>query len=64
MRLEGIGTLTPRAGCWHLIYDRCGHVQILASEGREDLRGAVHEVHRDYDQCLSCRLRTPQPGLA
>ena len=61
--MEGIGTLTTRLDCWYLVYERCGHVQILAREGLEDPRRAAHEVHREYEQCLSCRLRTRQPRL-
>jgi hypothetical protein len=56
MRLEGIGTLTPNIDDWHLIYDRCGHGQMLAREGLEDLRRAARDIRRYYAQCLSCRL--------
>jgi hypothetical protein len=56
MRLQGIGTLTPRAGCWRLVYDRCGHAQEFPQLGLEEAEDAAREVHEHYAECLTCNF--------
>jgi hypothetical protein len=40
---------------WHLVYDVCGHIQVLAREGLEDPEHARRDVLCYYAECLLCR---------
>ena len=56
MRLPGIGMLTLDQDCWHVLYDGCGHRQLLAREGLKTHERAASNVRRYYAKCLSCLL--------
>jgi hypothetical protein len=55
MRLPGIGELTDMEDYWRLVYESCGHVQVLAREGLEGPERARRDVLRYYAECLLCR---------
>ena len=55
MNIESIGTLTDTSGYWRLVYDSCGHDQVMARCGLEDLDDAAVAVRRHFPKCLICR---------
>ncbi len=57
MRLEQIGTLTLHPHYWLLVYDRCGHEQVLARWGLEEFHQVTRDVRRYYAECLTCRRK-------
>ena len=58
MHLAHIGELLAVDDCWRLVYDGCGHVQVLARVGLEEPRRAETYVRGDFAYCLSCQLKT------
>ena len=57
MQVESVGELIDLKTCWHLVYDRCGHVQVLARLGGLEDAGRVRAyVRRYYARCLICEV--------
>lgn len=58
LRVGAIGEVAGVGQCWRLAYDRCDHVQEFAQEGLEDPARLVLFVHRNFPECLTCRVKT------
>ena len=69
LRVGAIGEVVGFSQCWRLAYDRCQHVQQFAQQGLEDPARLLRFVHRNFPECLTCRMKTvalektPRPPL-